>query len=261
MRFAAGIEYDGSGFCGWQRQDAKQSVQACLETALSHVANHPISVIAAGRTDAGVHALQQVAHFDVFAQRTSRAWVLGTNCSLPLTIRVLWVQAVSEEFHARFSAKARAYRYVIYCNPVSSALLYHRVTWIHTPLDVEKMTKAADFLIGTHDFSAFRAAACQAKSPIKTMYQCQVHSINSYIYIDVEASGFLHHMVRNIAGVLIMIGRNLQPPEWANEVLMGRDRTKAGITASPNGLYLIGVQYAESFGLPRGQFSTCLMTI
>lgn len=250
MRFAAGIEYDGASFCGWQRQATGVSIQGCVEAALSKVANHPISITCAGRTDRGVHALQQLIHFDTDALRMPRSWMLGANVNLPPTIRLIWIKRVKDEFHARFSAVARAYRYVIYCNTVPSAILHKKVTWTYATLDVGKMQKAAKFLVGTHDFSAFRSAACQAKNPIKTIHRLQVSSLPPFITIDIEADGFLHHMVRNMAGVLMTIGRNIKPPLWAREVLDTKDRKKGGKTAPADGLYFVGIRYGAEFALP-----------
>lgn len=257
MRLAAGIEYDGASFCGWQRQALGQSIQACIEQALSRFADYPISVTCAGRTDAGVHALQQVIHFDTHAIRAPRAWLLGPNVYLPPSIRLLWVKPAPPQFHARFCAKVRAYRYIIYCNAVASAILHKKVTFSHTILDVEKMQEAAKFLVGTHNFSAFRGAACQAKQPIKTIHTLQVSFVPQFVTIDIEADGFLHHMVRNIAGVLMTIGRNIKPPLWAREVLDSKDRKRAGPTAPADGLYFVGVHYDEKFNLPKtSEFST-----
>lgn len=256
MRIACAVEYDGSGFSGWQRQDHARSVQASVEQALSFVADHPVEISCAGRTDAGVHATWQIVHFDTEAQRSLRSWLLGANANLPDAVRVLRVQAMDDDFHARFSAVARSYRYVILNREVRSALLCSRTAWERRPLAVERMRQAAGCLLGEHDFNAFRAVACQAKSPVRTVHRLQLNRSGGFVYLDIEANAFLHHMVRNIAGVLISVGSGERPVEWVEEVLIGRDRTRGGITAPAGGLYLVGVRYppryaiAEDGGLP-----------
>jgi tRNA pseudouridine38-40 synthase len=253
MRIALGIEYDGSQYAGWQSQKAGQgvrTVQAEVEAALSRVADHRVEVVCAGRTDAGVHATAQVVHFDTGAQRTERAWVFGANANLPKDVCVLWAKPVADDFHARFSARRRSYRYVIYMRPVRPTFLAYRVTWDHRALAADRMRAAAQFLLGEHDFSSYRAVACQAKSPVRTLYRLDVTTQGPFIFLDVEANAFLHHMVRNIAGVLMTIGAGEQPPEWAREVLEARDRTAGGITAPPYGLYLTDVHYPDH-DLPR----------
>ncbi|CAK0741908.1 tRNA pseudouridine(38-40) synthase [Gammaproteobacteria bacterium] len=258
MRFALGLEYDGSAFHGWQtQQDGVRTVQNCLERALSLVANQPTEVVVAGRTDAGVHAgnggnYGQVVHFDTTVHRPLRAWVLGSNFHLPHDIAVRWVRMVRDDFHARFSARARHYRYVIYNGPTRPALDRTRVTWDHRPLDVAAMADAARSLIGTHDFSSYRAQGCQAKSPVRTLHRLEVIREGSHgnIVIEAVANAFLHHMVRNLAGVLLAIGAGEHSPEWAREVLERRDRSQGGITAPPTGLYLVGVEYPPEFGVP-----------
>jgi tRNA pseudouridine38-40 synthase len=253
MRIALGIEYDGSQYAGWQSQKAGQGVrtiQGEVEAALSRVADHRVEVVCAGRTDAGVHATAQVIHFDTEAQRTERAWVFGANANLPKDVCVLWAKPVADDFHARFSARRRSYRYVIYTRPVRPTFLAYRVTWDHRALAVDRMRAAALFLLGEHDFSSYRAVACQAKSPVRTLNRLDVTAQGPFIFLDVEANAFLHHMVRNIAGVLMTIGAGEQPPEWAREVLEARDRTQGGITAPPYGLYLTDVHYPDH-DLPR----------
>lgn len=252
MRIACAVEYDGAGFSGWQRQDHARSVQENVETALSSVAAHPVSVSCAGRTDAGVHATWQVIHFDTVAVRSERSWLLGANANLPKDVCITRVQPVAGDFHARFSAQARSYRYVILNSDVPSALLRRRVTWERRPLDVARMQAGARHLVGEHDFSSFRAVACQAKSPVRSVHRLALTSSGRLLYLDVQANAFLHHMVRNIAGVLISVGRGEQPADWVAEVLAHRDRTRGGITAPADGLYLVGVRYPPEYGMDAG---------
>jgi len=249
-RVAMGVEYDGSSFHGWQIQDHADTVQERLEKAVSSVANHPVRVHCAGRTDSGVHGLGQVIHFDTDALRTPRSWVLGSNVNLPPEINVTWAREVSRDFHARFSAMSRRYSYRILNRPTRSAIWRDRVTWLHRPLDEARMQAAAVHLLGTHDFSSYRALGCQAKSPVRTLQRLDVSRQQDRITIDVTADGFLHHMVRNIAGVLIAIGEGERPVEWSREVLGYRDRSLGGVTAPPQGLYLVGGAYPEKFQLP-----------
>ena len=251
MRIAIGIEYNGLAYAGWQHQGHAPTVQQAVEQALSVVADQPVKVIAAGRTDAGVHALGQVAHFDTPAQRTPRAWLLGTNANLSRDVALTWVQPVSDEFHARFSAQRRRYRYVILNRMARSGVLDSRMAWVHQRLDVDRMAQAARALLGTHDFSAYRASACQSKKPVKTVYELTVQRRADLIVLDIEADGFLHHMVRNIVGVLLAIGRGEREISWAREVLEARDRKSGGITASPHGLYFVHAVYPEHFAIPR----------
>jgi len=250
-RIALGIEYDGSCFRGWQRQAFVSSVQEVVEKALSKVADHPVVVVCAGRTDAAVHATAQVVHFDTIAERSERAWVFGANTSLAPEVRILWAKAVSSEFNARRSALLRRYRYIIYNYPIRASLLRGQVSWYYRKLDCQKMSEAAQYWIGEHDFSSFRAAECQSKSPIRQMMSIQIQRMNDYVVVDLAANAFLHHMVRNMVGVLLMIGSGQKPPIWAKEVLFARDRREASITAPPNGLYLVAVEYPESFGIPK----------
>lgn len=250
MRIALGIEYDGSGFCGWQVQDGTRTVQGCVEQALARVADHALRVVCAGRTDTGVHALGQVVHFDTTAQRPLHAWVLGANANLPPDVSVRWAQPVATEFHARFTALRRHYRYVIYNHRVRPALGAGRVAWDYRPLEVAAMNEAAAFLIGEHDFSSYRAYACQAKTATRTVYRLEVVRRGDYVVLDIEANAFLHHMVRNIAGVLMAIGAGERPSAWSREVLALRDRKLGGVTAPPGGLYFMRVCYPETFGLP-----------
>jgi len=253
-RFAAGIAYDGRQYMGWQRQHHGASVQAAVEAAVSSVAASRVEVVCAGRTDAGVHASQQIVHFDTPAQRPLHGWLRGVNSNLPRDVALQWIMPVPPGFHARFSATARSYRYVIYSHPVRPALHRGRVAWTYRSLEVERMRAAAHFLIGEHDFSSFRAVACQARHPIRRVEDLTVTRAGDYLYLDVTANAFLHHMVRNIAGVLMSIGAGDHDPEWAGAVLEARDRTAGGVTAPGEGLYLVGVRYPDAFGVPeRGE--------
>ena len=249
MRIVCGVEYNGAGFFGWQRQNHARSVQADIEAALSRVANHPLKVVCAGRTDSGVHATWQIIHFDSEAERSERSWVLGANANLPADARLLWARAVDDDFHARFSAQARSYRYVILNREIRSALLHHQVTWHYRPLEVSPMQEGARHLLGEHDFSSFRALACQAHSPVRTIHRLDVTRRGEYLYLDVVANAFLHHMVRNIAGVLMAVGHGEQEPGWVEDILEQRDRTRGGVTAPAAGLYLVGVRYPECYGI------------
>lgn len=250
-RIALGVEYDGSAFHGWQRQRELSSVQETLEEALSYIACHPVQTVCAGRTDKGVHASHQVVHFDTNAKRDGRAWVYGANTVLSPFVRVLWAKSVPNDFHARRSALVRRYRYVIYNHAIRPSLLKNYVSWYYRPLDVQKMSEAAQYWIGEHDFSSFRAAQCQSKSPIRHVHAITVIRLGDRIVIDVTANAFLHHMIRNMAGVLLAIGAGLAGVEWAQTVLMAKDRRQAGLTASPQGLYLVTVRYGLHFGLPE----------
>lgn len=249
MRIACAVEYDGSAFCGWQRQDHARSVQGDVEAALSKVADHDVRVVCAGRTDSGVHASWQIIHFDTRAERSERSWVLGTNANLPDDAGLLWAREVDAGFHARFSAQTRCYRYIILNRDVPSALLRRRVTWVHQALDESRMQEGARYLLGEHDFSSFRALACQANSPVRTLYRLDIKRSGAYLYLDVEANAFLHHMVRNIAGVLIAVGRGAHRSHWVKDILDKRDRTQGGVTAPATGLYLVGVRYPEKYGI------------
>ena len=252
MRIALGVEYNGRAFNGWQtQQPGVRTVQVALETALSRVAAAPVAVVCAGRTDSGVHGVGQVVHFDTTAARRPRNWLLGANANLPDDVNVSWVQPVADDFHARFSATGRAYRYLILNRTARSSLLAGRATWVHRPLDAERMHRAGQALVGTHDFSSYRALACQAKSPVRELRELVVRRHGDLVELTVSANAFLHHMVRNIAGVLLAIGRGDRPLEWAAEVLALRDRTLGGVTAPPDGLYLMRVEYPARFGIPR----------
>jgi tRNA pseudouridine38-40 synthase len=249
-RWAVGLEYDGSAYAGWQTQESAPSVQVVAEQAFASVADQPVSLTAAGRTDAGVHALQQVAHFDATATRSARSWVYGANTQLPPDVAALWAVQVPETFHARYSALSRTYRYVILNRGTRPALGRNRVCWMHAALDHERMARAAVHLVGEHDFSAFRSSECQSRTPIRRVEGIDVRRQGSYVIIEARANAFLHHMVRNIAGVLIQIGRGEAEVDWAREVLEGRDRRLGGVTAPAGGLYLVGVTYPTELGVP-----------
>ncbi len=251
MRVALGVEYDGRPFNGWQSQPDGLTVQDTLQHALSGVAGHPVSVIAAGRTDTGVHALEQVVHFDIQIQRPLTAWVRGTNSLLPDSIAVLWAHTVPEEFHARFSAHGRSYRYLLLNRATRPALQAGKVGWYHAPLNLALMQKAAQFLLGEQDFSAFRAAECQAKSPVKHMQQLDIGRQGDLLTFELSANAFLHHMVRNIVGCLVYVGNGRNPPEWMSEVLASRERGLAAPTFAPDGLYLRRISYESKWGLPQ----------
>lgn len=256
MRWALGIEYDGSAFSGWQLQAHARSVQGVVQQALSAVADHPVQVVAAGRTDSGVHALAQVVHFDSEAPRRARSWVLGANSRLPRDVSLLWAQEVPAEFHARFSALERGYHYVILNRRVRSSLLRERSHWELRPLDEARMQSAADLLLGEHDFSAFRAASCQAGTPVRELRTLDVARQGSLIHIHISANAFLQHMVRNIAGALLRVGAGEQPPQWVASLLAGKDRRLAAPTAPAAGLYLQHIRYPAAFGLPRPEPDT-----
>ncbi len=251
MRIAAILEYDGSNFSGWQRQEDARSVQQCVEEALSKVANEPIAVTVAGRTDAGVHALAQVIHFDTTAARNGHSWVRGAVSNLPDDVALLWAEEVDAGFHARFSATGRRYHYVILNRLIRPTYLRGRVTWEYRLLDVAAMRESAKYLIGTHDFSSFRSAECQAKSPVRELRDLEVERHGEFVHIRVYANAFLQHMVRNIAGVLMDIGAGERKPGWAKAVLEAHDRTQGGVTAPPDGLYLTDIEYPEQFKIPR----------
>lgn len=254
-RCVAGVEYDGTKFAGWQRQAHARSVQGDVEAALSIVADRSVEVICAGRTDAGVHAEGQVIHFDTDVRRAKRSWLLGTNSNLQPDAVLRWVRFLPTEFHARFSARARHYRYTILNRDTRPALGRDRFAFVRPPLDPVAMRQGASALIGEHDFSAFRAAECQAASPVRRVLWLTVERHREIIEIDVVANAFLHHMVRNIAGVLIAIGAGKQPPEWAKAVLERRDRAAGGVTAPAGGLRFMGVLYPPEFDLPQGAAS------
>lgn len=256
MKLALGVEYCGTQFFGWQRQRDVRTVQQVIEEALSSIANHPVASVCAGRTDTGVHAVQQVIHFETQAARELHSWVLGSNVTLPDDVSVLWARRVDDDFHARFSAHARMYQYLIMDRMSRPGLLTGKVTWVRRSLNVEKMQEAANYLIGEHDFTSYRAVACQARSPIRTINKLDLVRQNGLVIMNIRANAYLHHMVRNIAGVLITIGNGEEQPEWAKKVLDARDRTKGGVTAPPNGLYLLNVEYPEKYNLPNTVLDT-----
>lgn len=251
-RIALGIEYNGSCFNGWQAQKspAVNTVQETLEGALSELAAHPVKVSCAGRTDTGVHATAQVVHFDCANARPDKAWLRGGNTLLPGAVAIRWVRRVSADFHARFAATGRRYRYVIYNHSEKSAILDSLVTHCHYPLDAGRMHEAAQALVGERDFTSYRGAACQSSTPMRNVREIRVSRQGDFVLLDIEANAFLLHMVRNIAGVLMDIGEGRQAVSWAGEVLAARDRTRGGVTAPPQGLYLVGVDYPAAHGLP-----------
>lgn len=249
-RLAACVEYDGTAFCGWQVQAGQRTVEATLLDAIARVADQPTAVVCSGRTDSGVHAVGQIIHFDSAARRAPRSWLLGANANLPADVSLRWVRPVPDHFHARYSALSRTYRYLILNRPTRSALARTRATWLHGSLDVPAMQRAADLLLGEHDFSAFRAAHCQSRSPVRRLDALDVRRDGDWLIIDATANAFLHHMVRNLVGLLVAIGRGDAPSAWAGEVLAGRDRTRAAATAPADGLYLQHVRYDPAFALP-----------
>ena len=250
MRIALALEYDGSRFLGWQTQPGGGTVQDTLQAALSGIAGSAVQVTCAGRTDRGVHAREQVVHFDTEAARPDSAWVRGANALLPDAVAVLWAARVADEFHARYAALARTYRYVLLNRPVRPALAARHAGWTHAPLDVAAMRAAALQLVGEHDFSAFRAAECQAKSPVRTLQALEVQARGERIDFVLRANAFLQHMVRNIVGTLVYVGNGRHAPQWVGEVLASRDRARAAPTFAAEGLYLERVEYAERWGLP-----------
>jgi tRNA pseudouridine38-40 synthase len=250
MRIAIGIEYDGTGYVGWQRQKSGIGVQERLEEAVAAVANESVEVVCAGRTDAGVHASGQVGHFDTGAERTGRGWLLGINSNLPDDINVTWVREVDDDFHARFSAEARTYRYLILNRLVRSALYRKRAWWFHEPLDEAAMHEGGKMLLGEHDFSAFRAAGCQASTATREILSLDVNRNGPWLALTVTANAFLQHMVRNITGTLVKIGSGERPPAWAGQVLESRDRKAGGVAAPAHGLVFRSVRYPDRFGVP-----------
>ncbi|WP_114973133.1 tRNA pseudouridine(38-40) synthase TruA [Rhodoferax ferrireducens] len=250
MRLALGISYNGQAYQGWQSQLSGQTVQDKLETALGKFTVQRVSTLCAGRTDAGVHGLMQVVHFDTPLARTPSSWVRGTNSFLPQDIAVEWAQAVPDEFHCRASALSRRYAYILLESPVRPSVDAGRVGWAFRPLDMDAMQQASTHLLGEHDFTSFRASACQALSPVKTLQRIDISRRGAYWRFEFEANAFLHHMIRNIMGCLIAVGQHKHPPDWIRQVLSERDRDAAAPTFSPHGLYFLGPRYAPHWGIP-----------
>jgi tRNA pseudouridine38-40 synthase len=253
MKVALGVAYDGAYFCGWQSQPNGCGVQDVLESALVSIAQHEIRVHAAGRTDTGVHALGQVVHFETTVVRPMSAWVRGVNANLPTSVRVNWASEVAGNFHARFSAHSRSYQYLLYNAPVASAVMANKSGWFHLPLDFGAMQKAVQFLVGEHDFSAFRASECQANSPVRTITEASIQSVGRYFIFTFTANAFLQHQVRNMIGALVYAGKGAYAPEYMQTLLQARDRTISPPTFSPHGLYLTGIGYAQQYGLPSAE--------
>lgn len=251
FHIALGIEYDGSRYHGWQAQNDKLTLQTTLEAALSQIADEPIQTICAGRTDAGVHAVEQVIHFDTSKNRAHTAWTLGTNTLLPKDISIKWATEVSDEFNARRSALNRHYRYIIYNHPVHSALLRSHALWYPYPLDDARIEQALPYLLGEQDFSSLRDSDCQSKTPMRRIDRLSIKRYQKFLIIDVVANAFLHHMVRNIVGVLLAVGNRKKSPEWVSDMLAAKTRTAAGITAAACGLYFVHATYPEKFALPQ----------
>ncbi len=250
MRIALGIEYDGSGFCGWQTQPSGRTVQDAVEHALSEIAGHPVATVCAGRTDAGVHALAQVVHFDTTALRPDSAWVRGVNALLPDTVAVTWMRVVDDRFHARYTAVERRYRYLLLDQPVRPAVNSRHVGWIHQRLELSPMHEGAAHLLGEHDFSAFRSSECQARTPVREVRRVAVERRGDMVVFELAANAFLHHMVRNIVGSLAYVGAGRRTPQWIGELLAGRDRSRAAPTIDAGGLYLAAVHYDARYELP-----------
>lgn len=261
MRIVLGLEYEGAGFCGWQSQAGGGAVQDAVEAAISIVADTPTRVVCAGRTDAGVHALAQVVHFDTTAIRPDTGWVRGVNAHLPASVAVRWAQPIAEDFHARFSARGRRYRYLLLNRAERPGLMAGRVGWFHRPLDAEAMAVASSRLLGEHDFSAFRSSECQAKSPVKTLRRADVARHGDVLVFDFEASAFLHHMVRNLVGALVYVGKGAHSPGWMGELLLGRDRARAAPTFEACGLYFAGVDYDPVWKLKVGTGNTATILL
>ena len=250
MRIAFGVEYDGRAYVGWQKQKSGTGVQTVVEKALSQVANESVTTTCAGRTDTGVHAAAQVVHIDTDASRAAHNWVLGANSNLPADVSISWAKEVDKEFHARFSATSRSYRYLILNRPIRSGLWHQSAWWVHESLDTDRMHAAAERLVGRHDFSAFRASGCQARSPVREINAIVVERSGALVSISVTANAFLQHMVRNIAGVLAAIGTGQREPSWIQDVLESKNREAGGIAAPPHGLTLVGVEYPDRYGIP-----------
>jgi tRNA pseudouridine38-40 synthase len=253
MRIALGIEYNGQGYYGWQAQPNLLTIQGTLQEALAKIANEEIYLFCAGRTDANVHAIGQVVHFDTRAKRHIDAWIWGTNSHLPPNVVVRWAKAVDYSFHARFTATARRYRYIIYNHPIRPAILAGRVTWHYYPLDITSMQQAGKYLLGEQNFNSFRSSQCNSKSPMRNVIAFNIQRQSNFIMLEIEANAFLHHMVRNIAGTLMKIGAGLKTPEWMQEVLQAKSRRAAAETAPPDGLYLTRVTYPPAYTFPLSE--------
>lgn len=249
-RIALSVEYNGAAYYGWQRQKNVNSVQQELEQALKSISQQDIEIYCAGRTDAGVHATNQIVHFNTTVERPAKAWTMGVNANIPDTISVKWARHVPDDFHARYTATARRYRYIIYNSSLRPGIFAEGVSHYYLPLDAKPMHEAAQSLLGEHDFTSFRASHCQSKSPFRNIHHARVSRIGKYVILDIKANAFLHHMVRNIMGSLIKIGIGEEPVSWINELLAVKDRTKAAATAKPNGLFLVEVDYPKEWGLP-----------
>lgn len=260
MRIALGVEYDGSRYHGWQAQTGLHTVQQVLESALSQVADTDVSVVCAGRTDTGVHATNQVVHFDTVASRSMRSWAHGANAFLPKDVCVKWAKIIPDDFHARYSALSRRYRYVIFNSSIRPSLLRSNLTWNYRHLDHKAMAQAAQCLIGENDFTSFRSVECQSNTPMRRVFDLDVRRHGELVVIEVTANAFLHHMVRNIAGVLMAVGSNKKSGEWVQEVLLARDRRLGAETAPPYGLYLVEVVYPERFEIPKQPLGPLFMT-
>ncbi len=253
MRVALMVEYDGSQYHGWQSQTGLRTIQQMLEQALGRVANQDIEVVCAGRTDTGVHATGQIIHFESAKERSVRAWIHGANAYLPKDICIKWGIEISESFHARYSALSRRYRYIIYNSPIRPALRRSNVTWQYRQLDAALMHEAGQCLLGEHDFTSFRSVECQSKTPMRHVHDCRVGRVGEFVFIDIIANAFLHHMVRNIAGVLMAVGSGRKPVPWVNDVLSAKDRRMGAETAPPYGLYLVAVEYPEEFEIIKSE--------
>ena len=260
-RIVLGVEYDGSHFQGWQTQPNGKTVQDVLESALLNFTNEKISIVCAGRTDTGVHAVEQIVHFDTNLSRSIHSWISGLNTFLPISISIVWIKEIENfdasqlnNFHARFSAVSRTYYYVLYNNPIRTSIYSKKVGWYYKPLSIDKMKDASKYLIGEHDFSVFRAASCQAKSPIKIFHSLDIEKHDDFIVFKLKANAFLHHMVRNIVGSLIFVGKGQEDPKWIEELIISKDRSLAAPTFMPDGLYLKEIEYEEKWGLPKRKY-------
>ncbi|UDG79413.1 tRNA pseudouridine synthase A [Candidatus Ecksteinia adelgidicola] len=260
VKIALGIEYDGSNYCGWQRQKKTVSIQSCLEHALTKIANTPLTVACAARTDSGVHATGQVVHFVTNVQHNKNAWIMGVNNYLPSNIAVSWVRFVTDDFHARFSAISRCYRYIIYNNRYRPAILKQGITHFYHPLDANRMHDAAQVLLGEHNFTSFRAARCQSCTPWRNIKYINIIRRGKYIIIDIKANSFLYHMVRNIVGSLTKIGTGKKDKNWLAELLILKNRKLAAATAPPEGLYLVSIDYPKYFFLPKQPLGPLFLT-